>query len=98
MDPILIAAAVVILVQGIKAIFEKWKVKIHGVEAVIITVIVCIGEVIDKVLEAGLPLIAFATLWLLLKVFVGAFGGYSLVKVVANGKNGNVPITVPPAL
>lgn len=97
MDPVLLAAAVVILVQGIKAIFEKWKVKIHGIDAVAITIIVCIGEVIDKTLGAGLPLIAFATLWLLLKVIVGAFGGYGIVSKIANGKNGTAPVAVPPA-
>lgn len=95
MDPVLLAAAVMILVQGIKAIFEKWKVKIHGIDAVLITLIVCFGEVADKILGAGKPLIAFATLWLLLKVIVGAFGGYSFVSKITNGRE-TVP-TLPPS-
>jgi len=96
MDPVLLAAAVMILVQGIKEIFTKWKVKIHGIDAVLITLAVCVGEVIDKVLAAKLPLIAFATAWLLLKVIVGAFGGYGIVKRIADG-NGKVP-NLPPTV
>jgi len=98
MDPILIGAAVMVLVQGIKEVLAKWKVKIHGIDAVLITLAVCIGEVSTKVLDAKLPLLTLATAWLLLKVIVGAFGGYGIVKRIADG-NGSAPVpNLPPTV
>jgi hypothetical protein len=89
MDPIIIAAAVLVFAQGIKELLLKWKVKIGGAPMIIITIGVCIGEVTDTILAAGKPLIAFATAWLLVKVIVGALGGYGLVKTASGARNGN---------
>jgi len=86
MDPVLLATAVMVLVQGIKAIFEKWNVTLKDSLAIILTVVVCMGEVVNATLDAGKPLIVFATLWLFVKVLVGALGSYSLIGKIAGKK------------
>lgn len=90
MDPILIAGLVIVFVQGIKALCDKWKVKLAGAAAMTVTILVSAMEVANKVLAAGQPLLKFTTIWLFIQVVVYALGGYSLVKV-ASGTNGSQP-------
>lgn len=90
MDPIILAAAVMVFVQGIKEMLLKaFKFQLCTWGVYVVVILVSCGEVVDQLLSAGKPLIAFASLWLFLKVVVGSLGGYGLVKVASG--NGNVP-------
>ena len=91
MDPVLIVVLVVAFVQGIKELLAKWKVTVQSWIVLLITILVCIGETAEATLNAGKELIAFGTLWLLLKVVVGALGTYGLVKKVSP-----TPVPTPP--
>jgi hypothetical protein len=90
MDPLLIAAAVVTLIQGIKEAAEKVGIVIQGPVALIFTILACVGYVLYKALETSVPIFSIVTLVTLVQVIIGALGGYGIVKKIANGK------TVPP--
>jgi hypothetical protein len=102
MDPLILAAAVVLFVQGIKEVLKKAKIDVSGVLAIILTVLVSAGEVASGILGAGQAIFTFAVLWLFVKVTVYALGGYGLVKV-ASGNNVTPgtppnPVPLPPSI
>lgn len=92
MDPIIAAGTVIVLVQGVKAVFDKWKVKIHGIDAFLITVAMSLGESASIFLKDNQALLTFAFAWFTFKVLVGALGGYSLIpeKLTKQATNGGV--------
>lgn len=97
MDPIIAAGTVIVLVQGVKAVFDKWNVKVHGIDAILITFFISLGECIGLFLQNNQKILEYAFFWFFFKVLLGALGGYSMIpeKVTAQATkrtNGNAPI------
>jgi len=79
MDPIIAAGTVIVLVQGVKAVFDKWSIKIHGIDAILITIGLALGECVGIFLKDNQKILEFTFFWFFFKVVIGALGGYSMI-------------------
>jgi hypothetical protein len=83
MNPAILAATVVAIVQAIKEFGAKLNFVISGALAFVITIVACVGVTAWETVKAGLPLVSVATLFILVQVIIGAVGGYGIIKKIS---------------
>jgi ABC-type Mn2+/Zn2+ transport system permease subunit len=78
-----LAASTLVVTQFLKNFLDKLKIKVEGVGAVILSVLVSIGVVLFSYVQNGQAL-NFGMIVLIVQVIIASNAGYSLIKVARN--------------